>query len=282
MASTATDSAQDCASHVKWPGEHAKGEKQPPQTHCFAQQTWVVPFATAMPSPHSPRTPGGSSVLNESQQMLAGSRDEWYMRSLLGSQVEARHETAPMYGFGPSQRAVHNIMYSGPGSDKGRPARLSPGPIYLPDANGVGRGPKFSFGTGPAAGACAGSASKWSASQPGPGEYELAASVGMQASSLARSAPSYGWGSAVRNTGGARTVRGETAAAYELRASVGPQALSNKHNAPTFKYGTSQRFGTDRGELRRQAAAPGPGSYSMPVAVAERVRRRGPAGRAPV
>ena len=137
-----------------------------------------------MPSPssHSPRRSefGGSSV-HASQ--VTGSRDEWYVRSLFGAQADARHETAPSFGFGTSQRAVHSVMYSGPGSDKGRPCRLSPGPIYMPDANGVGRGPKFSFGTGPAAGACGAVGARGAAFQPGPGDYEAHGAVGTQACS---------------------------------------------------------------------------------------------------
>lgn len=152
----------------------------------------------------SPRCSEGSSLHNRSGVSATGSHDEWYMRSLLGSQAESRHESAPRYGFGTSQRAVHDIMYGGLGSDKGRPCRLSPGPIYMPDANGAGRGPKFSFGTGPAAGSCGSSANRGAAFEPGPGEYDINAAVGRQVTSLARSAPSYGWGSSVRNTGGAK------------------------------------------------------------------------------
>jgi len=157
-------------------------------------------------------------------------------------------------------------MYSGPGSDKGRPCRLSPGPIYMPGGQD-GRGPKFSFGSGPAAGSCGSTPNRGSAQEPGPGEYELSAAVGPQFSSLARSSPQYSWGSTVRNTGGAKVSRGESGSPYELRASVGPQADSKKQNKPAYAFGTSQRFGVDRNDLRRSAAAPGPGSYAMPKAV---------------
>ena len=262
------------------------------------------------------------------------------MRSLLGSQAESRHETAPRYGFGTGQRAAYDIMYGGPGTDKGRPCRLSPGPIYMPGA-GPNRGPKFSFGTGPAAGSCGSTANKGSAQEPGPGDYELSAAVGPQFSSLARTAPKFTWGSTVRDTGGAKVratlglpnatplythavaflttrtttppprharatqththtrtadipaarhtrlrssgvaalptcappsprhplqvSKGESGSPYELRASVGPQADSKKRNKPNYAFGTSQRFAT--GELRKSAAAPGPGSYAMPKAV---------------
>ena len=65
-------------------------------------------------------------------------------------------------------------MYGGPGTDKGRPCRLSPGPIYMPGAGPDSwRGPKFSFGTGPPAGSCGASANKGSAQQPGPGDYDM-------------------------------------------------------------------------------------------------------------
>lgn len=215
-------------------------------------------------SPHksktSPRSYGGSSV---GESVTSG--DEWYLRSLLGSQAESRHESAPSYGFGTSQRSAAAKMYQGPGSDKGRPARLSPGPIYAsPQSLG---GPKFSFGTGPAAGSCGAAPSRGSAQMPGPGEYALAQSVGPQASSLARSAPSYGWGSNVRDTGGGDGKANAAGASYDLNASVGPQSLSSKHNAPAFAMGTAQRFGEQRGEMRRMAAAPGPGSYALPEAV---------------
>ena len=46
---------------------------------------------------------------------------------------------------------------------------------------------------------------------------------------------------------------------------MGPQADSKKRNKPNYAFGTSQRFAT--GELRKSAAAPGPGSYAMPKAV---------------
>jgi hypothetical protein len=142
-----------------------------------------------MPSPRLSDT--GSSVNNRSDASAANA-DEWYMRSLLGAQAESRHETAPKYGFGTGQRAAYDIMYGGPGTDKGRPCRLSPGPIYMPGA-GPNRGPKFSFGTGPAAGSCGSTANKGSAQQPGPGDYELSAAVGPQFSSLARTAPKFTW-----------------------------------------------------------------------------------------
>ena len=61
--------------------------------------------------------------------------------------------------------------------------------------------------------------------------------------------------------------KGESGSPYELRASVGPQADSKKKNKPNYAFGTSQRFGVDRNDLRRSAAAPGPGSYAMPKAV---------------
>jgi len=214
-----------------------------------------------MPSPRLSDT--GSSVNNRSD-VSAAHADEWYMRSLLGSQAESRHETAPRYGFGTGQRAAYDIMYGGPGTDKGRPCRLSPGPIYMPGA-GPNRGPKFSFGTGPAAGSCGSTANKGSAQEPGPGDYELSAAVGPQFSSLARTAPKFTWGSTVRDTGGAKVSKGESGSPYELRASVGPQADSKKRNKPNYAFGTSQRFAT--GELRKSAAAPGPGSYAMPKAV---------------
>ena len=155
-----------------------------------------------MPSPRLSDT--GSSVNNRSN-VSAAHADEFYMRSLLGAQAESRHETAPRYGFGTGQRAAYDIMYGGPGTDKGRPCRLSPGPIYMPGAGpDAWRGPKFSFGTGPAAGSCGASANKGSAQQPGPGDYELSTAVGPQISSLARNAPKFTWGSTVRDTGGVK------------------------------------------------------------------------------
>eukprot|EP00964_Phaeocystis_antarctica_P042699 scaffold24483_cov53-Phaeocystis_antarctica.AAC.3 len=62
-----------------------------------------------MPSPRLSDT--GSSVNNRSDTSAAHA-DEWYMRSLLGSQAESRHETAPRYGFGTGQRAAYDIMYA--------------------------------------------------------------------------------------------------------------------------------------------------------------------------
>ena len=61
-----------------------------------------------MPSPRLSDT--GSSVNNRSDTSAAHA-DEWYMRSLLGSQAESRHETAPRYGFGTGQSAAYDIMY---------------------------------------------------------------------------------------------------------------------------------------------------------------------------
>ena len=157
---------------------------------------------STMPSPRL--SDSGSSVNNRSS-VSAAHAGEFYMRSLLGAQAESRHETAPRYGFGTGQRAAYDIMYGGPGTDKGRPCRLSPGPIYMPGAGPDSwRGPKFSFGTGPPAGSCGASANKGSAQQPGPGDYELSDAVGPQYSSLARNAPKFTWGSTVRDTGGVK------------------------------------------------------------------------------
>ena len=153
----------------------------------------------------SPRLSDSGSSVNNRSSVSAARADEFYMRSLLGAQAESRHETAPRYGFGTGQRAAYDIMYGGPGTDKGRPCRLSPGPIYMPGAGPDSwRGPKFSFGTGPAAGSCGASANKGSAQQPGPGDYELSDAVGPQYSSLARNAPKFTWGSTVRDTGGVK------------------------------------------------------------------------------
>ena len=153
----------------------------------------------------SPRLSDSGSSVNNRSNVSAAHADEFYMRSLLGAQAESRHETAPRYGFGTGQRAAYDIMYGGPGTDKGRPCRLSPGPIYMPGAGPDSwRGPKFSFGTGPPAGSCGASANKGSAQQPGPGDYELSDAVGPQYSSLARNAPKFTWGSMVRDTGGVK------------------------------------------------------------------------------
>ena len=153
----------------------------------------------------SPRLSDSGSSVNNRSSVSAAHADEFYMRSLLGAQAESRHETAPRYGFGTGQRAAYDIMYGGPGTDKGRPCRLSPGPIYMPGAGPDSwRGPKFSFGTGPPAGSCGASANKGSAQQPGPGDYELSDAVGPQYSSLARNAPKFTWGSMVRDTGGVK------------------------------------------------------------------------------
>lgn len=209
---------------------------------------------------------GGSSVGGASG-VSVNSGDEWYLRSLIGKQACSSHESAPSFGFGTSQRAAHAIMYNGPGSDKGRPCKLSPGPIYSPYAGFAGQGKSVKFGTGPAAGACGATANHGAAHQPGPGEYDSHGAVGAQASSQARSAPAYGWGSAVRDTSGGASGRSGAGASYDLKASVGPQVQSTKHTSPAFAMGTSQRFGSLRSEMRRTAAAPGPGSYELDVAV---------------
>tara|TARA_B110001452_G_scaffold239616_1_gene220741 strand:+ start:647 stop:1609 length:963 start_codon:yes stop_codon:yes gene_type:complete len=211
---------------------------------------------------------GGSSVGGASGVSMHSGDDGFHLRSLIGRQACSAHESAPSVGFGTSQRAAYAIMYNGPGSDKGRPCKLSPGPIYSPYAGFAGQGKSVKFGTGSAAGSCGATASYGAAHQPGPGEYDKNGSVGAQASSQARSAPSYGWGSAVRDTGGGISGRASLGGSYDLKAGIGTQVSSTKHSSPAFAMGTSQRFGSLRSEMRRTAAAPGPGSYELEVSVA--------------
>jgi len=158
-------------------------------------------------------------------------------------------------------------MYSGPKSDKSRPCRLSPGPIYAPDANtkgGLPRSPKYKFGTGLGPGAL-GSGTDATHYVPGPGEYEISGSVGQQLSSSAKTSPSYGWGTEARDTLGKRGAECDNW--YTLNSSLGAQTHSKKNSSASYAFGTSQRFGDTRSDLRKRAATPGPGTYSCTQAL---------------
>ena len=96
----------------------------------------------------------------------AAQERETCLRSLLGPQHDARHETAPSFRFGTGDRSG---AFTVPAGGAKRSVGLSPGPIYLPSPRGViGEGPKYSIG-----GATAIDKVRRAGAQPGPGEYEI-------------------------------------------------------------------------------------------------------------
>ena len=98
--------------------------------------------------------------------------------------------------------------------------------------------------------------------------YDVVGSVGYQASSAARNAPSYRIGTMQRDTTGHDHGRPQGSDAfYNLRESVGEQVQSSKHTSARFVFGTSQRFGGGKTAARKAGSFPARGSYRLPDAV---------------
>ena len=182
--------------------------------------------------------------------------DEPHLRSWFGHQAASKNRSAPAHAIGNATRAAYAMHGKG---------RASPGPIYMPRDTAIQReSAKVSFGTGPSVA----NETTRASTGPAPGAYDVVGSVGYQASSAARNAPSYRIGKMQRDTTGHDHGRPQGSDAfYNLRESVGEQVQSSKHTSARFVFGTSQRFGGGKTAARKAGSVPGPGSYRLPDAV---------------
>lgn len=182
--------------------------------------------------------------------------DEPHLRSWFGHQAASKNRSAPAHAIGNATRAAYAMHGKG---------RASPGPIYMPRDTAIQReSAKVSFGTGPSVA----NETTRASDGPAPGAYDVVGSVGYQASSAARNAPSYRIGTMQRDTTGHDHGRPQGSDAfYNLRESVGEQVQSSKHTSARFVFGTSQRFGGGKTAARKAGSVPGPGSYRLPDAV---------------
>jgi len=197
---------------------------------------------------------------------------------MFGVMHDSRKSTAPIYGFGSSDRANASKVFLTPEHAKTDYGKNSPGPVYdLKSSLGkqaTSRNesmPLYSFGT---ADRFAKGAKSGKAAVPGPGAYQVPSSIGKQADSNKGTAPEYGLGTSTRahqekvflsqdqakiNFG----INSPGPSAYNCRSSVGEQANSKNESAPSWKFSKEERLRYDY--VDRAAKLPGAGQYGHSV-----------------
>lgn len=204
---------------------------------------------------------------------------QYKAESSTGVQMNSKRPTEPTVKFGSEGRNQHSSI------GKGFEEHLygqSPGAIYDPPSSmgrqpnsGKAKGPAFHFGTEP----ChtdpkiISALDRRSGSIPGPGQYAAQSACAPQASSLQRSYPVYGMGSATRTQAGLASLEPHrapvvlggtyspgTAVYNEDVSSFKKGIISTKRNNPSHVFGTDDKFARNRstGHL-----APGPGAYCV-------------------
>ena len=201
------------------------------------------------------------------------------VRSSIGPQFSSAIDSAPLYGFGSAGRDHVAKVYLSAEHDKSFYGINSPGPLanYKIRAS-VGKQndsrkpdkPAWVFGS---TGRFKYDHIKRAASSPGPGAYNVLASVGPQVSSAMPSAMMAGFGTGDRDTRNKlflsheheKTDYGRHSPgpmAYTLPSTNGKQMLSRNRSAPSVGFGTGARWSSDKPKLRG-STTPGPGAYSV-------------------
>jgi len=170
------------------------------------------------------------------------------MQSSVGKQSLARCHSYSAFSFGTAKQR-----------ESAAKATPSPGPVYEPRGtrSGVVELPAYSFGNeirvknrDP------------SVRTPGPGHYNTRSSMGSQAYSTQRSAPtmSFGQPSTQQNARGILPLEGRHSPGpiYLTGPACRKQVASDKRSMPTMVFSRDERF---RNTVAAYAAGPGPGDY---------------------
>lgn len=201
---------------------------------------------------------------------------------MFGKQHESRKSTAPMYGFGSSDRSNMNKVFVTSEHAKAMYGKESPGPVYdtksslgKQESSKNNSSPLFSFGTADRFAKPAGTVPTKTA-VPGPGTYGQPSSIGKQGDSTKQTAEQAGFGSSTRamkekvflSEEHAKTNFGECSpgpAVYNMKNACGKQADSKRETAASWVFSSEERFKYDF--VERAAKVPGAGQYNAIGAV---------------
>lgn len=203
-------------------------------------------------------------------------------QSGIGIQVDSKKASLPLYGFGSSTREQQEKVYVDQEHSAVGYGKASPGPCTYMLNPAVGK-QVLSYGpSGFARSVKNGSQPTWvfgkaerlmvakSTNMPGPGAYEIATAVGVQASSTKRSLPRFGFGTSTRENvakvyisaehekvmPGGRDVPGP--GQYPAQNMTGSRIASSRQaTGSAWGFGTSKRFS----DASKRAGDPGPGQY---------------------
>lgn len=202
---------------------------------------------------------------------------------MIGVQYDSKKATAPIYGFGSSDRANLAKVFLSAEHAKSDYGKMGPGPIYdlkssfgRQDSSKMHSGPLFSFGTADRFQKPSADRAKRQTAVPGPGAYAVPSSIGRMVDSTRESAAQFGFGSSTRDHAAKVFLSAEQAkinfglnspgpSAYTARSGVGPQYSSRNETAPIYGFGSEERFRYDF--VDRAKKLPGAGQYNTTSAV---------------
>jgi len=202
---------------------------------------------------------------------------------MIGVQYDSKKATAPIYGFGSSDRANLAKVFLSAEHAKVDFGKNGPGPIYdlkssfgRQDSSKMRSGALFSFGTADRFQKPSADRAKRQTAVPGPGAYAAASSIGRMVDSTRESAAQFGFGSSTRDHAAKVFLSAEQAkvnfglnspgpSAYNTRSGVGPQYSSRNETAPIYGFGSEERFRYDF--VDRAKKLPGAGQYNTTSAV---------------
>ena len=194
--------------------------------------------------------------------------DEPHLRSWFGHQAASKNRSAPAHAIGNATRAAYAMHGKG---------RASPGPIYMPRDTAIQReSAKVSFGTGPSVA----NETTRASTGPAPGAYDVVGSVGYQASSAARNAPSYRIGTMQRDTTGHDHGRPQGSSAfYNLRESWASRCSRASTRARASSSARANASAAGRRRRARRARCPARARTGCPTpSAAEGLRQPQHAG----
>lgn len=202
---------------------------------------------------------------------------------MIGVQYDSKKATAPIFGFGSSDRANLAKVFLSAEHAKSDYGKMGPGPIYdlkssfgRQDSSKMNSGPLFSFGTADRFQKPSADRAKRQTAVPGPGAYSAPSSIGRMVDSTHESAAQFGFGSSNRDHAAKVFLSAEQAkinfglgspgpSAYTARSGVGPQYSSRNETAPIYGFGSEERFRYDF--VDRAKKLPGAGQYNTTSAV---------------
>ena len=206
-------------------------------------------------------------------------------RSMFGVQHDSRKPSAPVFGFGSSDRKALERVFISNDHNKADFGKLGPGHIY--DVTpGFGKQvssknvnpPSFSFGTASRFLKPSAERAKRNPQVPGPGAYAAQSSIGKTVNSNHVTEAAFGFGTSTRDHAAKVFLSSEQAkvffglespgpAAYRVMSGIGTQQNSRNRTEPGYTVPKQPRRTTETGPRR----APGPGQYSTLGSVGRQV-----------
>ena len=208
-------------------------------------------------------------------------------RSMLGVQHDSRKASAPVFGFGSSDRNALAKVYISAEHNRADFGKLGPGAVYdvksgfgAQDSSKNATPPAFSFGTASRFLKPSAARAKRNPQVPGPGAYAPETSIGKCVDSNKITEAAFGFGTSTRDHAAKVFLSAEQAkvffglespgpAAYKVLSGVGAQTSSRNRTAPGYSIPKEQRLKYDY--VERAKRLPGAGLYDRPGAVGPQV-----------